>query len=325
MSLSTPQILRRHDESLHGRLVAGRLRSKALRIAKPYFVYEPPGLTDLSDVPILYLLRGHQREWVNMREDGSRGRSTAIEDLDSHIASGAIDPVIAVMPGLNSANNHVPSLGINMAGTWGRTARGLGTGRFWDYLTEEVIPRIADSYARHTSGEHLAVGFSLGGYTASLLAAKLPHVFSHVGIYDGLLMWPGNADPRVDGDHNNTDPIWCKAGIFDAAFGQPRDARALAKWNPTDMILEASPQRLAQLRETRFYIASAPNDGRFGNVDRTRHFVSILREKGIPLTFDGVVLDEHAEHSWHWTDRFLISFLTRSQEESTLGTPAQRV
>ena len=313
MSISTSQILRRHDGSLQGTLVARRLRSKALRITKPFFVYEPPGLESLSELPVLFLFRGHQREWVNMREDASRRETTAIEDLDKHIADGSIAPVIAVIPGLNSSNNHVPSLGIDMVGKWNPLVRGLGTGRFWQYLTGELIPDVEATYADYIGRERLAVGFSLGGYTVSLLAVKKPGYFSNVGIYDGLFMWPDNADPRVNSSRKNSDPVWARAAIFDAALGKPRDKSAMTKWNPTDALVHATPEELDEIRQTAYFVASAPNDGRFGNVDRARRFVKLLEERGVTLTFDGVVLDPEATHSWHWTDRFLIAFLARYQ------------
>jgi hypothetical protein len=325
MSPSTSQILRRHDDSLDGTLLARRIESKALRISKPFFVYEPPGLEDMRGIPVLYLFRGHQREWVNMREDDSRIASTAIEDLDKHIAEGIIPPLIAVIPGLNSANNHVPSLGIDMVGSWNKNVRGLGTGRFWQYLTGELFPDVERTYARQLGDDRLGVGFSLGGYTLSLITMKLPRYLSHVGIYDGLFMWPDNADPRVNVRRRNSDPIWGKAAIFDAAFGNPRDEAALKKWNPTDMLVHAPPAELDQILQTTFHIASAPNDGRFGNVDRARRFVRLLKERGATLTFDGVVFDSEATHSWHWTDRFLISFLSgyRSRYQTALSVPGR--
>ena len=312
MPASTSRILRRHGDSLAGSLFARRIRSRALRTAKPYFVYEPPGIDERRDVPIVYLFRGHQREWVNIREDSSRHSATAIEDLDRRIAAGKLPPVIAVLPGLNSANNHVPSLGIDMVGPWPDRHRGLGTGRFWQYLTSELIPAVERRYADQFDGERYAVGFSLGGFTTSLLAMKLPGFFKAVGIYDGLLMWPDNADPRIDGEHANTDKVWCSGGIFDAAFGKPRSVRAMRRWNPTDMLRDADETTLEALRQTAYFIASAPSDGQFGNVDRTRHFVGMLKERRMPLLFDKIVFHEKASHTWHWTDRFLLRFLERA-------------
>ena len=303
------QILARHGGSLRGRLRACRLHSSALGIRKPYFVYEPPGWRGQQRLPLLYLFRGHEREWVNIGEDASRRATTAIEDLDERIAEGRLPPMLVVVPGLNSTNNHVPSLGIDMAGTWPETLRGLGAGRFWRFMIGELLPRVERDYPETRGGLRLAAGFSLGGYTVSLLATHYPGYFDHAGIYDGLFMWPDHHDPRVPKTGERTDPIWCASPLFDAALGAPRDPSAMRRWNPTDTLRLAHGDVLSTIKKTTFWIASAPADGSRGNVDRARFFVDLLREKGIPVGFDKVIFDADAAHTWHWTDRFLMHFL----------------
>lgn len=324
MSAAHRRILSWHRQRLHGRLRGRRLRSEALELAKPYYVYEPPGLRELThDVPVLYLFRGHEREWVNMREDDSRDRSTAIQDVDQAIHEGALPPMLIVMPGLNSADNHVPSLGIDMAGTWPSKREGLGTGQFWTYLTTELFPQVEARYPQIEDGLRLAAGFSLGGYTVSLLAMKLPGYFDHIASYDGLLMWPRHQDPREKSNGWCGDAIWCKGSIFDPALGRPRERKTLRRWNPTDTLCRAEAELLDTLRQTRFWIACAHSDGRKGNRDRARFFVRLLRRHGLPLGFDGddVILHPDATHTWHWTDRFLMAFLAGVFTESVPALP----
>lgn len=312
MSSSHRRILSWHRQRLRGQLLRQRLGSAALGIAKPYYVYEPPDLAPSTrGLPVLYLFRGHEREWVNMKEDDSRDRSTAIEDVDQAIHDGLLSPMLIVMPGLNSADNHVPSLGINMAGTWPAQRKELGTGRFWTYLTTELIPEIETRYPQIDGGLRLAAGFSLGGYTVSLLAARYPGYFDHMASYDGLFMWPRFQDPRVKKNGGCSDPIWCKAAIFDAALGRPRSARTLDRWNPTDALAVADTPLLDALRETTFWVACAYSDGRRGNRDRARFFVRLLQQHGLPLGFGGsdVIFHPDAAHTWHWTDRFLLTVL----------------
>ncbi len=292
---------------------AGYVSSKQLGIRKPYYVYEPPDCSALQNIPMVYLFRGHQREWVNLEEDSSRSTSTAIEDIDKAISLGLIPPVLLVMPGLNSSNNHVPSLGIDMAGSWSSAVRGLGSGRFWGFLTEELMPAIHRKYPRAT-GIKAAVGFSLGGFTVSLLTINLPGLFKHVGIYDGLFMWPAHRDPRIEPVRQGNDRVWLKNGLFDAAFGNPRDKTALAYWNPTDKLVSASEHTLAELRQTTWWISCAAGDGNKGNRDRSRYYRELMREKGIRIGagevyFKHVVFNPKAAHTWHWADRFLIRFL----------------
>ena len=313
MSHSTRRsILHRHRHSLRGELTARYLHSAVLGIRKPYYVYEPPYVEERDALPALYLFRGHEREWVNFEEDHSRIATTAIEDLDRSIVAGQLPPVLAVMPGLSSANNHIPSLGINMVGKPWQHRSGLGSGRFWDFLTRELFPKIERRYPSTTAGPRLAAGFSLGGYTASLLAAQHPGYFDHIGIFDGLFMWPGHLDPRIAPKKPFNDRVWVQNPLFDAAFGAPRSHRALNDWNPTDLLIDMPAIQRNELIKTTWWIACATADGNQGNRDRAAFFSSLIRDIDLPLGLDSIFFDDLAAHTWHWADRFLIDFLKRT-------------
>ena len=302
-------ILERHKQSLRGTLRDQKILSKHLCYTKHFYIYEPPGAQSTSELPVVYLFRGHEREWVHVEEDSSRRSSTAIEDVDFLIHEGVLPPMILVMPGLNSANNHIPSLGINMKGSWSVKQKGLGTGRFWTYLTRELFPFIEKNYPGTKNTKRLAVGFSLGGFTVSLLGIHYPGYFDHLGIYDGLFMWPKLLDPRVKPNEPFNDKVWLENPLFDAAFGKPRKRKALNKWNPTDTLFKAESSLIEQLTSTHWWISSASGDGTSGNKDRTTYFVHLLEGYKLPLGFDAIVFDEEASHNWHWTDRFLVRFL----------------
>lgn len=151
-------------------------------------------------------------------------------------------------------------------------------------------------------------GFSLGGYTVSLLAAKLPGYFDEAGIYDGTLMWPGHRYPRQGGGALR-DRVWLASPLFNAALGKPRNRRALRAWNATDIIARARGRTLHRLRRTRFWVASTAHDGMRGNRDRAEQFCRLLAEKGCTLGFPQTVFAARAAHNWHWADRFLMRFL----------------
>ena len=302
-------ILERHKHSLQGTLRDHRILSKHVCRVKHLYIYEPAGLRTMTDVPVVYLFRGHEREWVHFEEDTSRQSTTAIEDVDILIREGILPPVILVMPGINSTNNHIPSLGINMKGKWPLTQKGLGTGRFWAYLKREVFPFIDKRYPAAKKSARLAAGFSLGGFTVSLLGIHLPGYFHHLGIYDGLFMWHKFHDPRVEPATPYNDKVWLENPLFDAALGKPRKRKALNRWNPTDMLIHADGSVRKKLKETTWWILSAASDGTSGNLDRTTYFIELLEKNKLPRGFDFVVFDEHASHNWHWTDRFLIRFL----------------
>jgi S-formylglutathione hydrolase FrmB len=302
------EIIGRHRSTLHGVLRRFHLRSAALNLVKSYYVYEAPGVMSSGLVPLLYLFRGHEREWVNLKEDGSRSMYTSIEQVDLHIARGLLPPLIAVIPGLNSEFNVTPSLGINMVGTWNHATTGLGPGRFWDYMTEELIPEIETKYPQTVGGTRLMSGFSLGGYTVTLLAFKKAGYFHHAGMYDGLFMWPRLRDPGMQ-DMPFSDRVWCTHAIFNGAFGKPRRTDAMMRWNATDMMLRASGQELDLMRRTTYWVRSAAYRGRKGNQERAEYFLNLLEDQNLPLGYDSVVLHPEAEHNWHWADTFLIDFL----------------
>ena len=302
--MTTEAILARHTH-LRGTLSYRHFDSEALGIAKPYYVYEPEGDADLERLPIWYLLRGHEREWVNFHEDSSRQFSTAIEDLEALIARGEVPPTLVVLPGLNSDDNVVPSIGIDMGGEWPDHMASLGQGRFFKYLVDELIPAIDIEYPQAYEGIRAVGGFSLGGFTASLLATFHPGYFDHVAIYDGTMMWPGHIDPRLG--EGQEDRIWGHHAIFNAALGHaPRDTALLQRWNPTDAINNATESVLAQLRLTTYWIASADGDGMRGNRDRCQQFADLLHSKEIPLGFGTAPMGlmPGAAHTWHFCDLF---------------------
>ncbi len=304
---SPSEILHRHRQTLSGDLRLLYIFSHALNIYKRVYVYTPPDWSPDMPTPILYLFRGHEREWVNVREDPTR-HSTAIEDVDKLISWGKIPPLVAVMPGLNSADNRIPSLGINMVGTWSEDTLGLGTGRFWDYLTQELIPEIDQRFPAARETLRLMAGFSLGGYTVSLLATCLPGYFHHAAMYDGTFMWPWHLDPR-EAAFPFSDPIWCDMSIFDAALGNPRHWDAMKYWNTTDRVRKASGETLTLLQRTTFWIASAYQLPGRSNYTRTLTFKRMLHRQNLPIGFARIPFRKRAAHTWHWADLFLIRFL----------------
>lgn len=306
--MTEEEILERHEKTLHGSLKSVRFFSKALGIGKSFYVYEPRYLSQIEhkEVPLLFLFRGHQREWVNLFEDDSRKTGTSIETLDQLITSDVLPPMVAIIPGLNSADNHIPSLGVNMVGKWDPKKSGLGSGKYFDYIHKEFIPYASHLYPQTAEGLRLASGFSLGGYTASLLATRLPKLFHHVALYDATVMWgterPPNGQPLPDG-------VWEKSHLFDAALGNPRNLEAFAFANATDRIINATGDFLDDLCKTTWWVGSAAYDGMKGNRERAEYFMEILKEKGIPVGFKDPIIDPVAEHNWYWNDRFLVKFL----------------
>lgn len=299
-----------HHEHLAGSLRCRRLKSKVLGIHKPFYVYEPPGFKRSDAIPVVYLFRGHEREWVNIAEDNSRGVSTAIEDIDLLITLGLLPPVLLVMPGISSSNNATHSLGIDMVGP-GIGERGIGTGKFWTYLTTEFIPTIENRYPGIAPGQRMAIGFSLGGYLTALLATCFPGYLDHAGIFDGTLPYRDFKYPELKASSDCSDRVWCESPLLDPALGKPRRLGYMRRWNVTDIVRRASFHDLHLMRKTRFWVSSASEGGNRGNLDRSRHFVEAIKDADLPVGTRGVAFASNASHTWHWADMFAVSLIHR--------------
>jgi enterochelin esterase-like enzyme len=254
----------------------------------------------------LYLFRGHEREWCNPSEDASRGGKTVIDDLDSMILTDKMGRMIVVMPSTSSDDSTISCLGVNMISAKRvRNVEGIGTGRFEEYLLDDLIPHIDSTYRTIADKWHRGVdGFSLGGYTAMLLASKYPERFVSAGCYDGTMMWRELTDPREKAE-DNADRTWMHSSLFDAAFGNPRNFTAMRRNNPTAIIAKANGRTLAHLQTVHFHVHSAAVDGQRGNLDRARHFVEVLETVGLRNTFKQTRLTSAAIHTWAYADMHL--------------------
>lgn len=302
------RILNDHQEALAGRLSLQQIDSKALGIKKAFFTYEPPENANQPSLPLVYAFRGHEREYVYVGEDPSR-QISSVQAIDQLIQIGELPPHILVFPGLNSDDNHIPSLGMNMIGLDAikEHKKGLGQGQFWKYLNTELFPWVESHFGSVISGNRMAFGYSLGGYTVSLLMVLKPAYFKAMGMYDALLMFSDQIDWRT----GKEDLVWGKMGIFDGAFGQAskRTINLLQAWNPSKMIAEADQQLAEELKKLRVWIRSTKHDGNRGNIYRNQYFSNILKEKGVVVNDSPISLHENAEHQWYWNDIALQQFL----------------
>jgi predicted alpha/beta superfamily hydrolase len=277
--------------------------SRALGIAKAFYVFLPPSYgRNERRYPVLYLLRGHEREWVNAAEDGSRG-GTVIDVYLRLLQQRRVGEMILVFPGLTSDDNRVHSLATDFrARALAPDSPGLGTGRFESFLVAELVPLVDELFRTQPGGAHRGVdGFSLGGYMAVKLAARYPELFATAGAYDGTFLYADDSGQRIRDD----DRVF-GAALFDAVFGHPRDHAYAAANSPANLILAADAERL---RGIRWLIQYGPRhlEPMGSNYIRGAYLRGVLAERGITGMLPQVIAG--GRHDWATADRHMHATL----------------
>lgn len=277
-----------------------RIASRALGLTKSLYLYLPPehAAAPRQRFPALYLLRGHEREWVNPREDDSRGASTVIDVYERLRASGAIGPMILVMPGLASDDNAVPGMLTDFRSPeLVDGAPGVGSGMFQRYFFDELIPHV-DRHFRTIPAARSIAGFSLGGYMAVKAAALRPELFVSVGAFDGSFLYAADAGRAArPGDSLFAPPM------FDAPLGRPRDMGWLAANSPVTLLLQADP---AAIRRITWIIQYGPEqiEPWGSNFYRGEYLLRALHTLGVSNAAPLAALPD-GQHTWRIADRHI--------------------
>lgn len=120
-------------------------------ITKECNVYLPYNYSENKKYPVIYILHGltdNEDTWL------SRGNPSPAVLLDNLIASGIIEPCIAVFPNGNSSSSYLDR-------SWGNQA---GYYFFANELTNDLIPFIESEYSVKTNRNSRTIcGFSMGG------------------------------------------------------------------------------------------------------------------------------------------------------------------
>jgi len=299
------------------RVLRVTLRSIALGIAKSFYVFAPP-LSDGStpstldearatarDCPTLYLLRGHEREWVHPHEDGSR-RGTAIDVYLRHYQAGRIGPMVLVFPGVTSTDNRVHGMAVDMrAPNLAPHTPGLGSGKFHSYMMDEVVPAVAALFGTSTDGRQRGLeGFSLGGYMAATLGAGYPHLFATVGAFDGTFLYADTRGQRI----RSGDRVF-RMSMFDPIFGRPRDLAYGAEHNAANLVL----RRPAAMKHILWMLRYGPerSEPMGSNYYRGLYLRDTLEQQGLTLVNESRLSSviEDGVHNWATADRHLSETL----------------
>ena len=274
--------------------------SPALGISRSFFIYIPPDVDERCPAPAIYLLRGHEREWINPFEDRSRDGRNVIDVYEDLRAAGRVGPLVLVFPGTSSDDNRIPGMLVNMrAPHLANGATGIGSGRFADFFFDDLIPYVDRHFPVIPEGRARGiVGFSLGGAMALSVAARRPDLFACAGAYDGTFLYACDRGRRVlRRDRVIANPM------FDAAYGVPRDLTFIAQHNAANLILRGDAAALARVV---WVVAYGPESQEpwQSNYYRGEHLLACLHARGLANALeDPVILD--GDHTWRTADRFI--------------------
>ncbi len=280
------------------------LQSRTLGLRKGLYLYLPPEYASepRRRFPALYLLRGHEREWLNPHEDASRGQATVIDVYERLRTAGTIGPLILVLPGMASDDNAVPGMLTDFRRPdLAAASPGIGSGRFASYFFDELIPTIDHRFRTIPAARSIA-GFSLGGYMAVKAAALHPELFASVGAFDGAFPYAS------DGGHTArpAETLFAQP-MFDAPLGRPRDRAHLEANHPILLLLRADP---AALRRITWLVQYGPEriEPWGSNFYRGEYLLRVLASLGISNAAPVAALAD-GQHTWHWADRQLEATL----------------
>ena len=133
------------------------------------FVYLPPGYEQSEEkYPTVYCLTGFTGRGKMLLNDNAFTPNLA-ERMDKLLAAGTIRPMIAVMP--NCFTYYGGSQYINST----------ATGRYEDYLTQEIVPFVDQNFRTIDDRDSRAVmGKSSGGYGSMIMALRHADLFGLV-------------------------------------------------------------------------------------------------------------------------------------------------
>jgi hypothetical protein len=145
---------------------------------RPLYVYRPPGVEPGSDgsrgaLPTVYVIQGFTGQ-VDMWLGRSAFESTLIERLDAMFSADGCPPAIIVF--VDAWTSRGGSQFLNSS----------STGRYLDYLCDEVVPFIDDRYPTAADRDRRGLtGKSSGGYGAMVVPMLRPELFGGLASHSG--------------------------------------------------------------------------------------------------------------------------------------------
>ena len=170
------------ERPLHGELDRLVVESESLAgnplgdpSRRPLYVYRPPGVELDHPKPLatVYVIQGYTGQ-LDMWFTRQPFEPTMIERLDAMFAGGGCPDAIVVF--VDAWTSYGGSQFINST----------STGRYMDYLTDEVVAFIDERYPTAPSRDHRGLtGKSSGGYGAMVVPMLRPDVFGALASHAG--------------------------------------------------------------------------------------------------------------------------------------------
>jgi len=142
---------------------------------RPLWVYVPPAYDDEPErrLPSIYLIQGMTGQ-IDMWRNRSALRPTTLERIDHLFAEEGCPPAIVVF--VDCWTSYGGSQFIDSP----------GTGRYCEYLCDEVVPFVDERYRTLADAPHRGItGKSSGGYGAMVLPMLRPDVFGGLATHAG--------------------------------------------------------------------------------------------------------------------------------------------
>ncbi len=141
---------------------------------RPLYVYRSPGVEDGERVPAVYVIQGFTGQadmWLARREPFE---PTIVERLDAMFSAGdAPDGIVVFVDAWTSRGGS-------------QYLNSTGTGRYLDYLCDEIVEFVDARYPTIPDRDHRAIaGKSSGGYGAMVVPMLRPDVFGALASHAG--------------------------------------------------------------------------------------------------------------------------------------------
>lgn len=271
------------------------------------YVYVPPGYDPANRYPAVLAIVGFTGTGGYLFNVDPLGEPLD-RRLDRLIAAGTCPPVIVAAP------DCFTRLGGN------QYINSAGTGRYEDYLVDEIIPFVDASYATLPRGRWGVFGKSSGGYGSIVLGMRRPDVFCAVADHSGdscfELCYIGDFPAALDAFREAGGPaawlerFWADPNHHRDRHMKPLDLLAMAAHyspNPEAPAAHARIDWPFDLETGEFRPAIWERWRAWDPVNMVEHHVENLKQ----LRAIYVDCGTHDEFGLHWGARALVHELRR--------------